>query len=97
MISPITGGNARLKRELSELSFRNERYEYIYSSYVCEDNMNVAVWKNNGVITNSVAGNSSSGSSNGTCYGNGKSQFVLGYATEVGVNGFIETAQLKLK
>ena len=37
MISPITGGNARLKRELSELSFRNERYEYIYSSYVCED------------------------------------------------------------
>ena len=67
------------------------------SSYVCEDNMNVAVWKNNGVITNSATGDSSSGSSNGTCYGNGKSQFVLGYATEVGVNGFIETAQLKLK
>ena len=65
------------------------------SSYVCEDNMNVAVWKNNGVITNSATGDSSSGSSNGTCYGNGKSQFVLGYATEVGVNGFIETAQMK--
>lgn len=37
MISPITGGNATLKREPSELMFRNERYEYIYSCYVCDD------------------------------------------------------------
>jgi hypothetical protein len=37
----------------------------------------------------------SSGTSNGTCYGNGKSQFVLGYATEIGLDGYIETAQMK--
>ena len=61
------------------------------SSYVCEDNMNVAVWKNNGVITTSTRPNNTGNN----VYGNGTSQFVLGYATEVGVNGFIETAQMK--
>lgn len=37
MKSPITGGNATLKREPAELVFRNEKYEYIYSYYVCDD------------------------------------------------------------
>ena len=61
------------------------------TSYVCEDNMNVAVWKNNGVITTSTKPNNTGNN----VYGNGTSQFVLGYATEEGVNGYIETAQLK--
>ncbi len=65
------------------------------TSSVCEDNMNVAVWKDNGVIKNSVTGTSSSNTTDGTCYGNGTSKFVLGYATEKGVNGYIETAQMK--
>ena len=67
------------------------------SSYVCEDNMNVAVWKKNGVIEKSIAKavENKTPTTSGTCYGNGTSQFVLGYATEVGVNGFIETAQMK--
>ena len=63
------------------------------TSYVCEDNMNVAVWKNNGVITTSTEKPDSDTGNN--VYGNGTSQFVLGYATEEGVNGYIETAQLK--
>lgn len=37
MKSPITGGNATLKREPAELVFRNEKYDYIYSYYVCDD------------------------------------------------------------
>lgn len=37
MKSPITGGNATLKRELAELVFRNDKYDYIYSYYVCDD------------------------------------------------------------
>lgn len=37
MKSPITGGNATLKREPAELVFRNDKYEYIYSYYVCDD------------------------------------------------------------
>ena len=67
------------------------------TSYVCEDNMNVAVWKNNnGVIKTSVkTANPTATTNNGTCYGNGTSKFVLGYATEAGVTGYIETAQLK--
>ena len=66
------------------------------SSYVCEDNINVAVWKDKttGVIKKSKTGTFSNGDT-GTSYGNGTSQFVLGYATEEGVNGYIETAQLK--
>jgi hypothetical protein len=67
------------------------------SSYVCEDNMNVAVWKDtSGKIKTSVKeANPTSSTTSGTSYGNGTSQFVLGYATEEGVNGYIETAQLK--
>ncbi|MBR5867375.1 MAG: hypothetical protein IKZ04_05635, partial [Spirochaetaceae bacterium] len=65
------------------------------TSNVCEDNMNVAIWKGDGVIKKSTPGTSTSGTTDGNCYGNGKSQFVLGYATESGVNGYIETAQMK--
>ena len=63
-----------------------------------------AVWKDKttGVIKKSTAGTFSNGDTGtfsngdtGTSYGNGTSQFVLGYATEEGVNGYIETAQLK--
>lgn len=54
-------------------------------SLIRNDNVNIGVWKNaDGKLTTS-----------NTSYGNGKSSFVLGYATESGTNGYIETAQLK--
>jgi len=62
------------------------------------DNVNVGVWKTAGERkTPTIPENAKSSSGDtGTCYGNGKSYFVLGYATEEGgVNGYIETAQLK--
>ena len=54
-------------------------------SLIRNDNVNIGVWKAaDGKLTTS-----------NTSYGNGKSSFVLGYATESGTNGYIETAQLK--
>ena len=54
-------------------------------SLIRNDNVNIGVWKTaDGKLTTS-----------NTSYGNGKSSFVLGYATESGTNGYIETAQLK--
>lgn len=66
-------------------------------SIIRNDNVNVGVWKNAGVQKQPTlpANATSSAGDTGYCYGNGKSYFVLGYATESGTNGYIETAQLK--
>jgi len=63
---------------------------------VSDDNINIGVWKNaSGVLIASTTGGSTSDTLTGTCYGNGTSNPVLGYAIEVGTSGAIETAQLK--
>ena len=66
-------------------------------STIRNDNVNVGVWKAAGKRKTPTIpeGAKSSAGDTGNCYGNGKSYFVLGYATEEGVNGYIETAQLK--
>ncbi|UTY25298.1 Ig-like domain-containing protein [Treponema denticola] len=70
------------------------------ASRVQQDNINVGVWKTNtatdsGVIKASVTGNSNSDTNNGTVYGNGTANPVLGYAIKQSMNGYIETAQKK--
>jgi uncharacterized phage-associated protein/DNA-binding transcriptional regulator YiaG len=37
MKSPFTGGNLILKQEVSELTFRKEKFPYVYQFYECED------------------------------------------------------------
>ncbi len=71
------------------------------TSFVTADNVNVAVWKDaNGVITNSsptasAPNATNGGTTSGVVHGNGTQNAILGYATKVGTNGHIETAQLK--
>ena len=71
------------------------------SSKIPLDHINVGVWKDaSGNITNSkkpngTIGTTSSGTSNGTIYGNGTMNPILGYAITKGSGGFIETAQMK--
>ncbi len=60
------------------------------TSGVQQDNVNIGVWKNAGVITNSTA--KPAGSTN--CYGNTTKNAVLGYKNADGTKGYIETAQL---
>lgn len=60
------------------------------TSGVQQDNVNIGVWKNAGVITNSTA--KPAGSTN--CYGNTTKNAVLGYKRVDGTKGYIETAQL---
>ena len=67
-------------------------------STIRNDNVNVGVWKTAGEtagVRKKPTVKTSSAGDTGMCYGNGKSYFVLGYATEEGLNGNIETAQLK--
>ncbi|MGP1594779.1 MAG: Ig-like domain repeat protein [Treponema sp.] len=65
------------------------------ASRVQQDNINVGVWKDNGVIKASNSGTSSSNRDAGTVYGNGTANPVLGYAIKQSMNGYIETAQKK--
>ncbi len=74
------------------------------SSDVPEDKINVCLWKNNGVITDSKVGNPSAvGTSSlnpsgntGTCYGNGSSNPVVGYVRKQNSAVYwVETAQKK--
>ena len=77
------------------------------ASRVQQDNINVGVWKNAGVIKDSKAnigtttvpnwkiGVSSSNTNDGKVYGNGTSNPVLAYAIKEKMNGYIETAQKK--
>ncbi|MBQ3837281.1 MAG: hypothetical protein II814_09160, partial [Treponema sp.] len=60
------------------------------TSSVPQDNMNVGVWKDAGVIKNSTA----TASDASHCYGNGTKNAVLGYKRVDGGRGYIETAQL---
>lgn len=60
------------------------------TSGVQQDNVNIGVWKTDGVITNSTA--KPAGSTN--CYGNTTKNAVLGYKNADGTKGYIETAQL---
>lgn len=60
------------------------------TSSVPQDNMNVGVWKNAGVINNSTA----TASDDNHCYGNGTKNAVLGYKHVDDGRGYIETAQL---
>ena len=60
------------------------------TSSVPQDNMNVGVWKNAGVINNSTA----TASDDNHCYGNGTKNAVLGYKHVDTGRGYIETAQL---
>ena len=77
------------------------------ASRVQQDNINVGVWKNAGLIKDSKAnigtttvpdwkiGVSSSNTTDGKVYGNGTSNPVLAYAIKEKMNGYIETAQKK--
>ncbi|MGP1577535.1 MAG: Ig-like domain-containing protein, partial [Treponema sp.] len=73
------------------------------TSRVQQDNINVGVWKTNGVLENSTNGTASydqaAGNKKGTVwgciYGNGTANPVLGYAIKQAMNGSIETAQKK--
>jgi len=77
------------------------------ASRVQQDNINVGVWKNAGVIKDSKVnisattvpnwdiGVSSSDTTDGKVYGNGTSNPVLAYAIKEKMNGYIETAQKK--
>ncbi|MEE3410472.1 MAG: Ig-like domain-containing protein [Treponema sp.] len=60
------------------------------TSSVPQDNVNIGVWKNAGVIANSTA--KPAGSTN--CYGNTTKNAVLGYKRVEGIRGYVETAQL---
>lgn len=72
------------------------------------DRVNVGVWKNAGVITDSKnkegsvgisyydnSGSERNANSKGYVYGNGTSNPVLAYRYEVGADGYVETAQKK--
>ena len=68
------------------------------------NDINIGVWKNNGVLSNSATGTSStynsvnsySSDSHGDVWGNGTKNAVLGYAIKHGATGDnIETAQMK--
>ena len=62
------------------------------TSLIRKDHVNVGVWKDDsGNIINSQTGDNNNGSS----WGNGTANPVLGYAIRVGTTGHIETAQLK--
>ena len=37
MQSPFTGGHATLRHELSELTFRKEKFQYVYQFYECDE------------------------------------------------------------
>ncbi|UTC64750.1 Ig-like domain-containing protein [Treponema sp. OMZ 788] len=76
------------------------------ASRVQQDNINVGIWKTSGgvikdskIVTSPGAqpsiGTSSSDKTNGTIYGNGTANPVLGYAIRQAMNGYIETAQKK--
>ena len=70
-------------------------------SRVSNDHVNVGLWKDDGVIKDSVANTNTHtpgmGHTNsyGTVWGNGTANPVLGYAVTKGANGYIETAQMK--
>lgn len=64
------------------------------TSSVPQDNINVGVWKNAGVIKDSYAGDSYRANDGGMCYGNGTKNAILGYKRVDGFKGYIETAQL---
>lgn len=69
------------------------------ASKVSVDHINVGVWKDgDGKITESTNnGNifTAGANGNGTVWGNGTSNAILGYAITKGSNGYIETAQKK--
>ena len=37
MQSPFTGGHATLRHELSELTFRKEKFQYVHQFYECDE------------------------------------------------------------
>ena len=37
MLSPFTGGNATLRNEISELTYRKEKFQYIHQFYECDE------------------------------------------------------------
>ena len=74
------------------------------ASEVNEDNMNIALWKDSttGALTTSTRPNGTTdpsitkaGTNTATWYGNGTSQFVLGYGITANATGYIEIGQLK--
>ncbi len=75
------------------------------SSKISLDHINVGVWKDsNGNLTYSTmdgnvpngsnVGTSSAGTEDGTIYGNGSKNPILGYAVSKSASGFIETVQM---
>lgn len=58
--------------------------------------INIGVWKTSaGILTNSATGTFNNDTAKGSCWGNGTQNAVLGYAIEDGINGYIETAQMR--
>lgn len=70
------------------------------SSDIQEDHTNIGLWKDSyGIRRTSVGGTvnnyGSIGDDNGQTSGNGTNNPVVGYATVIGIRGFIETAQMR--
>lgn len=70
------------------------------SSDIQEDHTNIGLWKDSyGVRRSSVGGTvnnyGSIGDNEGQTSGNGTNNPVVGYATVIGIRGFIETAQMR--
>ncbi|WP_294429312.1 Ig-like domain-containing protein [uncultured Treponema sp.] len=71
------------------------------NSKISIDHINVGVWKDSSgnliasTKTDGTVGTTSSGNENGTIWGNGTMNPILGYAITKGSGGYIETAQMK--
>ncbi|WP_288189505.1 Ig-like domain-containing protein [uncultured Treponema sp.] len=69
------------------------------SSDIQEDHTNIGLWKDtSGLRRDSVGGtvnNGQIGDNEGQTSGNGTNNPVVGYATVIGIRGFIETAQMR--
>ena len=67
------------------------------NSEVQDDHTNIGLWKTTAGVKreNVYKGTDSLGETEGTIYGNGTANPVIGYATIEGTQGYIETAQMK--
>jgi hypothetical protein len=67
------------------------------SSEVQDDHMNIGLWRTTAGVkrVNVQTGTDSIGSPSGYSYGNGTANPVVGYATVVSTQGYIETAQMQ--
>jgi hypothetical protein len=65
------------------------------SSEVQDDHINIGLWKTTAGVQRTTVGTGteSIGTNSGTAYGNGTGNAVVGYATVIGTQGYIETAQ----